>query len=153
VKLSAHFDLKEFAVSGAHPELVVQPPEFAVTKLKRLAETVLEPARVGWGKPFHILSGYRSPTLNAKVGGSPTSQHVRGEAADITTDDTKGYFRWLMGQKIPLGQCIWYPAQNFVHHALPSPRFPKATFCIHDPARGWHYLVLSGVADLDHKTR
>lgn len=37
-----------------------------------------------YGKPIRVNSGYRSPILNKAVGGKPTSQHLRGEAADIT---------------------------------------------------------------------
>ncbi len=45
---------------------------------------VLDPAREKWGKPIHVSSGYRCPELNKAVGGVPTSQHLKGEAADIT---------------------------------------------------------------------
>lgn len=34
-------------------------------------------------KPLRIISGYRSPTTNAAVGGAPSSQHLLGKAADI----------------------------------------------------------------------
>lgn len=156
MKLSPHFKLEEFSVSASHPELaVVEIPGFAEAKIRRLVETVLEPARDDWGKPMTVLSGYRSPKLNSAVGGSPTSQHVRGEAADISTPDIRGYFRWLMTRNplLPLGQCIYYPSRAFVHHALPSPRFPKPTFCIHEPSKGWNYLVLKDVADFDKKTK
>jgi hypothetical protein len=148
---SPFFKMSEFSVSAAHPELAGAIPEVAQRRLERLVDTILHPAREGWGFPFRVLSGYRSPRLNAAVGGSPTSQHVRGEASDITTHDTRGYFRWLMQQDIPVGQAIYYPAQNFVHHATPSPRFPTPTFCLHDPKRGWHYLVLANVQDFDKR--
>ena len=45
---------------------------------------VLDPAREKWGKPIHVSSGYRCPELNKAVGGVPTSQHLKGEAVDIT---------------------------------------------------------------------
>ena len=45
---------------------------------------VLDPAREKWGKAIHVSSGYRCPELNKAVGGVPTSQHLKGEAADIT---------------------------------------------------------------------
>ena len=38
-------------------------------------------------KPVIITSGYRNPAYNLKVGGSPTSRHLRGEAADIQVPD------------------------------------------------------------------
>lgn len=51
--------------------------------VKELVERVLQPLRDKWGKPLAINSGYRCPALNALVGGVDTSQHTRGEAADI----------------------------------------------------------------------
>ncbi len=51
--------------------------------VKELVLTVLQPLRDRWGKPLEVNSGYRCPVLNALVGGVATSQHTRGEAADI----------------------------------------------------------------------
>lgn len=52
--------------------------------LKELVEKVLDPLRELYGKPIYINSGYRCPELNKAVGGSNTSQHMTGCAADIT---------------------------------------------------------------------
>lgn len=52
--------------------------------LKALADNVLDPVREWYGKPIYVNSGYRCPQLNRMVGGKPTSQHLKGEAADIT---------------------------------------------------------------------
>ena len=51
--------------------------------LTALVCVVLDPAREKWGKPILVTSGYRCPELNKAVGGVPTSQHLKGEAADI----------------------------------------------------------------------
>jgi len=51
--------------------------------LDRLA-AVLQEVRDMLGHPMLVSSGYRSPALNRAVGGSPTSDHVRGLAADFT---------------------------------------------------------------------
>lgn len=51
--------------------------------VKELAETVLQPLRDRVGHPLRVNSGYRCPELNREVGGVPSSQHVKGEAADI----------------------------------------------------------------------
>lgn len=48
-----------------------------------LAQTVLQPIRDFFGEPLVISSGYRGPALNKAVGGSPTSFHCHGCAADI----------------------------------------------------------------------
>ena len=49
-----------------------------------LCQKVLQPLRDKFGSAIIVNSGYRSPAVNKAVGGVPTSQHVRGEAADIT---------------------------------------------------------------------
>ena len=51
--------------------------------VKELVDTVLQPLRDRVGHPLRINSGYRCPDLNRAVGGVATSQHVKGEAADI----------------------------------------------------------------------
>ena len=48
-----------------------------------LVERILDPLREALGKPVFVSSGYRSEQLNEKVGGSKTSQHMMGEAADL----------------------------------------------------------------------
>ena len=52
--------------------------------MKLLAEKILQPVREYMGIPIRINSGFRSARVNAAVGGSRTSQHSKGEAADIT---------------------------------------------------------------------
>lgn len=59
------------------------PPADAIENLGALCRNVLEPARLAFGAPITVTSGYRSKELNAAVGGKATSQHLRGEAADI----------------------------------------------------------------------
>ena len=60
------------------------PPAAAAGSLRTLAERLLDPIRAEWGSPIAVNSGYRCPALNAAVGGVSTSQHLRGEAADIS---------------------------------------------------------------------
>ena len=55
--------------------------------VKELTERVLQPLRDIVRRPLRINSGYRCPELNKAVGGVPTSQHVKGEAADIAAED------------------------------------------------------------------
>lgn len=52
--------------------------------LTALVENVLDGVREIYGKPITVNSGYRCPELNKAVGGSATSDHVKGFAADIT---------------------------------------------------------------------
>ena len=55
--------------------------------LTTLVNNVLDPLREMYGKPIIVTSGFRSPLLNKAVGGSNTSQHLKGEAADIVPRD------------------------------------------------------------------
>jgi hypothetical protein len=59
------------------------PGEAEIENLKRLAEKVLQPVRDHYGKGVKVNSGFRHPEVNAKVGGSKTSDHCKGQAADI----------------------------------------------------------------------
>ena len=58
--------------------------------VKALVETVLQPLRDNWGKPLHINSGYRCPALNKALKGAKNSQHTKGQAADIASDNPHG---------------------------------------------------------------
>ena len=78
-----------------------------------LTENVLQPLRNAWGKPLKVNSGYRCKALNAAVGGVPTSQHVKGEAADIAAGDPVKLARLAVKLGLPFDQMILYP--TFVH--------------------------------------
>lgn len=60
------------------------PPPAIKVKLTSLINNLLDPIREAWGGPIYVNSGYRCPVLNKAVGGVSTSQHQKGEAADIT---------------------------------------------------------------------
>lgn len=81
--------------------------------VKALVENVLQPLRDAWGKPLKINSGYRCPELNKAVGGVATSQHVKGEAADVACDNPLGLARIAKKLNLPYDQMILYP--SFVH--------------------------------------
>ena len=59
------------------------PPE-ARQNIEALVAEVLDPVREAYGKPIYVNSGYRCEAHNRKVGGVPRSQHIVGEAADIS---------------------------------------------------------------------
>lgn len=85
MQLSEHFTLSEMTRSDTAERNHIDntPSQEVIDNLRALCRNVLEPARVAFGQPIYITSGYRCPALNAKVGGQPTSQHLRGEAADL----------------------------------------------------------------------
>lgn len=81
--------------------------------IKALVDEVLQPLRTAWGKPLIINSGYRCPELNREVGGVPTSQHIKGEAADVASDDPYALAQLACDLRLPYDQMILYP--TFVH--------------------------------------
>jgi hypothetical protein len=93
VQLTEHFSLSEFMVSETAYRLDIDmaPPPEVVANLMMLCEQVLEPLRElineqrpGGSKERFIIvtSGYRPPALNRAIGGSKTSAHMDGRAAD-----------------------------------------------------------------------
>lgn len=85
MRLSAHFVLGEFTRSSTATKRGIDntPSQAHLANLRELAAT-LELVRSVLGHPIHISSGYRSPALNRAVGGSVTSDHANGLAADFT---------------------------------------------------------------------
>ena len=85
MQLSEHFELAEFLVSetAARRGIANEPTPEINENLRRLCQLVLEPLRVKLARPVVITSGYRSPALNRAIGGSPTSHHMQGRAADL----------------------------------------------------------------------
>ena len=89
MKLSAHFDLGEFtrSESAKREGLDNTPTPEHLENIKILCEKVLEPIRLRFG-PINISSGYRGKMLNHFIGGSISSDHCVGRAADIDMDDS-----------------------------------------------------------------
>lgn len=82
-----------------------------LASLQFLCSSILEPLRTAFG-PLHVHSGFRSPELNRVVGGSASSQHLRGEAADVNVAadlsdaKRKEMARWLAAQNISFHQAL-----------------------------------------------
>lgn len=78
--------------------------------LTALVDNILDPLRQMWGAPITVTSGYRCPILNAAVKGAASSQHVKGEAADIKVGsraDNKRLFALLRNSGLPVDQVIY----------------------------------------------
>lgn len=88
MRLSEHFTLGEMcfsATAASHqPPVPNIPLKCHITALQNLVDRALEPIRQQLGLPIKVNSGYRCQLVNNMVGGVKTSQHLRGEAADIT---------------------------------------------------------------------
>lgn len=83
--------------------------------IRELVTNILQPLRDGLGKPLEINSGYRCKELNELVGGVETSQHRKGQAADVRSGDATPYEIAAKAEKLGLhyDQMILYP--GFVH--------------------------------------
>jgi hypothetical protein len=84
-QLTTNFSLHELSKSETALRLDLDntPDEQATENLRLLCEKVLQPVRDHFGKGVKVNSAYRSPESNAAVGGSKTSDHCKGMAADI----------------------------------------------------------------------
>lgn len=119
MNLSAHFALEEFLVSqtAARAGRVIEPTENDIRNLTRLCVTVLEPLRIELRLPIHISSGLRPPWLNQLIGGSTTSAHIDGRAADI---EVPGMSPLEVCQRVI---ALQLPVDQVIHE------FPPAGWC------------------------
>lgn len=85
MNLSKNFTLSEMTKSetALRHGMDNTPTQDIIGNLQALAVNVLQPARDHFARGVKVNSGYRSPDVNARVGGSRTSDHTRGMAADI----------------------------------------------------------------------
>jgi hypothetical protein len=85
VNLTKNFTLHEMTKSetALRHDLDNTPSQEVISNLQALAANVLQPIRDHYGKGVKVSSGFRHPEVNARVGGSRTSDHCRGMAADI----------------------------------------------------------------------
>jgi zinc D-Ala-D-Ala carboxypeptidase len=115
MQLSRFFTLAELTRSdtAAREGILNHPAESQIGCLRSLCSTLLDPVREAAGRPVRITSGYRGPALNARIGGSATSQHSHGEAADMQAPglDTLELFKTVIRLGLPFDQLI-YEAQS-----------------------------------------
>jgi zinc D-Ala-D-Ala carboxypeptidase len=78
---SAHFTWAELTHTQVRG-IANDPGALFRSRLEVLARDHLEKIRERWG-PLYVSSAYRSPELNTRIGGSPTSAHMQGYAADV----------------------------------------------------------------------
>lgn len=85
MQISKHFNLDELVHSdyGVRHDIDNTPPPSVRAALVKLTNNILEPLRVKAGRPVIVSSAYRCGLINRGVGGSETSQHCDGEAADL----------------------------------------------------------------------
>lgn len=123
-----HFTLEELCRSDTATLQGIdnRPAEGIKTNLALLVAHVLDPLREAYGKPIRVTSGYRCPQLNDAVGGSPTSDHMAGRAADIvgtpaTRDENRRLLALVQTLGLPFDQLIDEQDGSWVHVSYRSP--------------------------------
>lgn len=77
ISITEHFTSLELQCNCSYSDCVEQ--RISLEHIEKLEEK-----RVKWGKPIKINSGFRCEKHNKAEGGSPKSQHLYGNATDIT---------------------------------------------------------------------
>jgi uncharacterized protein YcbK (DUF882 family) len=113
VKAMINFKLSDYLVTD-YPSLQDSPTARIKRNLKRLHIHIT--SKIPDSFKIQRNSGYRSSALNTKVGGSVTSDHMKGKSQDITdlNGNTSGLYDWL-NNNVDFDQLIYYKNKNFVH--------------------------------------
>jgi hypothetical protein len=128
-----HFTIEELYASDTAKRLGInnKPTIQKMINLVYLAAFVLEPLRVAMGRPINISSGYRCEQLNKAVGGVYNSQHLKGQAADISIEGDMAFGRKVFDyikNHLPFDQLIWEHTASgtyWVHVSFVFPDFGK----------------------------
>lgn len=120
-----YFSIAEFLSSDAAEKYQVSniPDDeellAVLNNINALVNNILDPLRAKIGRPILITSGYRSQRVNELVGGSKTSQHLSGKAADIHVLGYTPQQMDIVYQTIQMcydfDQLIFYPSRNIIH--------------------------------------
>lgn len=117
-----HFTMAEFVRSDTAAKRGIDNrlPKSLLPNVQALVDNVLDPLRDAYGKPIIISSGYRCEALNKAVGGSNTSDHMKGCAADIvgtpnTKAENKRLFNLVQSLNLPFDQLIDEKDFSWVH--------------------------------------
>lgn len=88
MKISEHISYKEAIKSqtAINRDIINYPEYEQLQKMKLIAEKIFEPVRNNFNIPIGLSSFFRCKKLNMVIGGSPNSQHCKGEAIDIDAD-------------------------------------------------------------------
>ena len=114
MKLTKNFSLEELTRSDTAERKGIDnsPTAEHIHNLAALCENVLQPLRDKVKHSIRVTSGYRSEKLNNAIGGSKTSEHSFGKAADIKLiidGENKSEILYLsiLEMGIPFRQMIW----------------------------------------------
>lgn len=129
-----YFTIKEMTKSSTAKANGIDntPSDEGVLNLQKLIEAVLDPLREWYGKPIRVNSGFRCEALNEAVGGSDTSQHRLGEAADITVGsktENEKLFNYIK-DNLPFDQLINESNFSWVHVSYREGRLRKQVLAL-----------------------
>ena len=93
MQLSNNFTLSELTKSQTALRRGIDntPTDEHIANLEALCQHILQPVRNYFAKPVTVNSGYRGPALNEAIGGASSSQHCKGQAADIEIPGISNY--------------------------------------------------------------
>ena len=117
-----HFTLRELIKSDTAIRKGIKnvPNRQEEQNLNALVDKILDPLREAYGKPIIVTSGFRCEELNRLIGGSKTSQHRTGQAADIRTvidtpEENKKLYDLIIKLDLPFDQLIDEYNFDWVH--------------------------------------
>ena len=124
MRLSPNFTLDELTISetAARHGLNNTPPQEVIENLKLLAQSLQTLRALFGNNAIVVTSGYRSPEVNAKVGGSKNSDHTRGLAADFIVPafgSPDQVIRAVLASHVPFRQII-REFDRWTHFSIPA---------------------------------
>ena len=134
--MAKFFKLEELLYSKKALDNKIQniPSWAIIDNLEELANCILDPLRSRFGSPISVTSGFRSKKLNDFVKGSNGSQHLLGQAADITCKNNKKMFELAKSMvesgEIVVGQLINEYNYSWIHISLPNEKHRNEVFSI-----------------------
>lgn len=141
IKFSKNFTLKE--LTRTSKPFLNEPTKTETLKLLYLSQYILQPIRDEFGT-IRVSSGFRSGSVNKAVGGSSTSQHRKGEAADIVPRkaDIQVVYEWII-KNLSYGQIISETARGkqWLHVSLPRIGKPNNQALVYDGKKYMPYKV------------
>lgn len=144
--LSPHFTAGELRANDPTANAGV------VANCKRTAEFLEVVREVLGNAPIRVTSGYRPPEYNASVGGSSTSSHQDGLAADFVPLNGRSMYenyRALSAANLPaFDQVIYYPVQGHIHVGLGAAMRREVRIRTFEGPGGTPYLTETNVAQL-----
>lgn len=117
-----YFTMNELCASATAKRKGIDntPGNAEKANLVALVEKILDPLRTAWGAPVVVTSGFRCKRLNAVVGGASSSQHVKGQAADIRAvsdkpEDNRKLRDLIVSLGLPFDQLIDEFGCDWIH--------------------------------------